>query len=190
MQFPAVSLSHKLAFISSIEVWEAAVMRRTCIERTMEREGFVYSTRRKFNFISGMRLHGNVRKGSLKFSGGVEYVKYKLTVLPIKYCELGIFSVMFSARQTIVLEMVWSGKPALIKILPSPIRVLDGEVNKDVLALMKSCLSLPKRSCTCPRFFFLGDGFADDWLAGRDDESSVLSSMLLLLSLLLLSYCW
>jgi uncharacterized protein (DUF169 family) len=32
----------------------------TCTERTIEREGLVYGTRREFNCIGGMRLHGNV----------------------------------------------------------------------------------------------------------------------------------
>jgi hypothetical protein len=185
-----MSLSHDLSFIGSFKVWESAVVRCACIERTVEREGVVCVSRWKFNFISGMRLQGNVWKGSLKLLGGVEGVEYKLTVLPIEYCELDYLFVIFSAQQTIVLEMIWSGWPAFIKVVPSRCLVLVGEVNKDVLALTKSCLSLLRRSCSRPRFFFLGDGFADAWLAGWDDESIVLSSMLWLLLLLSISFWW
>jgi hypothetical protein len=38
-------------------------------ERTVEWEGFVDITRRKFNFISGMRLDSNVRKKWLQIFG-------------------------------------------------------------------------------------------------------------------------
>jgi hypothetical protein len=104
-----MSLSYDLSFIGSFKVWESAVVRCACIERTVEREGVVCVSRWKFNFIIGMRLQGNVWKGSLKLLGGVEGVEYKLTVLPIEYCELDYLfcHIQCTTNHCIGDDMVW-----------------------------------------------------------------------------------